>query len=77
MRHSYRKTQSWGWIVAIALCLPGYASAQDNNQPQPPCQLDYRVNIVTLVTNDDQMYWNQSDCIRVLVTNNPFIFKYT
>jgi hypothetical protein len=43
---------------------------------------DYPLNIVTLniVKLKDQtheMFWKQDDCIRVLVTNNPFLFKYT
>ncbi|MFZ0774247.1 MAG: hypothetical protein ACLP56_20570 [Candidatus Sulfotelmatobacter sp.] len=38
--------------------------------------LDYKLEIPSLVDNDHRMFWKPGDCIRVYVTNNPFLFKY-
>jgi hypothetical protein len=37
---------------------------------------DYVLNVLNLKDNDHSVFWRQSDCIRVHVTNNPFLFKY-
>jgi hypothetical protein len=39
--------------------------------------LDYQVDVISLFDNDHRIYWRDKDCIRVHVTNNPFLYKYT
>jgi hypothetical protein len=89
MRNNYRNIWACGWIIAVALCLlPGQSSAQDTQQQpggshprptptaEPPCELDFHLNVITLKTNDKEMYWKMTDCIRIDVINNPFIYTY-
>ena len=46
------------------------------DSPGTDC-LDYQVDVVKLTANNTQMFWKQSDCIRIHVTNNPFLFKWS
>ena len=39
--------------------------------------LDYTVDVISLFDNDHRMYWRRTDCIRIYVTNNPFLYKYS
>jgi hypothetical protein len=39
--------------------------------------LDYTLDVPSLVDNDHRIFWKQGDSIRVHVTNNPFLFKYS
>jgi hypothetical protein len=39
--------------------------------------LDYTFDVASLVDNDHRIFWKRGDCIRVHVTNNPFLFKYS
>src|SRR5271156_5561417 len=46
------------------------------DRPGTDC-LNYKLDVMSLRANNVQMFWKQSDCIRVyLITNNPFLFKY-
>jgi hypothetical protein len=47
-----------------------------NDDPNVDC-LYYRLDVMTLVDNDHQVYWKQHDCILVHVSNNPFLFTYS
>lgn len=68
----------------LVLCLSAFlgtvALGQDKlrpliDNPGTDC-LDYQLDVVSLKTNDVQMFWKQNDCILVHITNNPFVFKY-
>jgi hypothetical protein len=37
---------------------------------------EYDLDVVTLKDSSHQMFWKQDDCIRIHVTNNPFLFKW-
>jgi len=53
------------------------SSKPSKNKAEQKCRpFDYHIDVVTLDTNHEEMYWKQNDCIRVFVTNNPFLFKY-
>jgi hypothetical protein len=46
-----------------------------NDDPGADCE-NYNLDIMGLKASTMQMYWKQKDCIRVYVTNNPFLFTY-
>jgi hypothetical protein len=62
----------------LAVTMP-VARAQNlhplNDNPGTEC-LQYDLDVMSLKSNNVQMFWKQSDCIIVHVTNNPFLFKY-
>lgn len=68
-------------LVLCVLALIGTAAlGQDKlkpliDDPGTEC-LDYQLDVVSLKTNNVQMFWKQNDCILVHLTNNPFLFKY-
>jgi hypothetical protein len=61
-----------GAPVAAAQRAP---NPMDDKDPGTGC-LPYNLDVVSLVSNNVQMFWKQTDCIVVHVTNNPFLFKY-
>ena len=50
----------------------GPAASQD----KPSETHDLCIDVRTLDTNDTRMYWKQTDSIRIVLFNNPFIFRY-
>jgi hypothetical protein len=71
----------WPGRISVALLVlsAGAAVAQSSqpwiNNSGKDC-FDYYLNVVTLNDNNHQMFWRQSDCIRVNVINNPFVYTY-
>lgn len=65
-------------VLAVGGPLAGAQRApnpMDDKNPGTGC-LPYNLDVVSLVSNNVQMFWKQTDCIVVHVTNNPFLFKY-
>lgn len=73
------------WILVSAL---RQADAQMNTQvaetsappstaatPNDGC-FEYEVNVVSLKGNTKEIHWDSSDCIRIGLSNNPFIYNY-
>ena len=50
----------------------GPAASQD----KPSGTYDFCIDLRTLETNDTRRYWKQADSVRIVVFNNPFIYKY-
>jgi hypothetical protein len=68
-----------GLVCAFVVSRP--ALAQDAvphtliDDPGTDC-LNYQLDVVTLKANNTQIYWKADDCIRIYISNNPFLFKW-
>ena len=65
-------------VLAVGAPVAGAQEAPNplnDKNPGTGC-LPYDLDVVSLVSNNVQMFWKQTDCITVHVTNNPFLFKY-
>jgi hypothetical protein len=92
MRKTIIRTILSFFVTGLLMCLVPQTKAQKAQEKQPQQQtdndgnplnippgvkcLDYELNVMTLVANNTQMFWKESDCIIVHVRNNPFVFKY-
>jgi hypothetical protein len=68
------------FILSTVVMSASAAKAQTpqplNDNPGKDC-LEYKFDVASLKDSNHKIFWKQDDCIRVYVSNNPFLFKYT